>query len=684
MREVTTEPGDGPDCTAARRGTPHWRLPGPVVRFLPARDEPWLGMVTRSEIRRGSAVTSRIEVTFLEESTGAVVRSRSFAIEALAAFEVSDDGSRLASVVAGEPVARVWDLAAGSHLRDFAHGHARAPLLRLSPEGRLLLMAGGGEIQVLDVDTGQLVVRFPCEKPVQNLLVSPDGTSFVWHDGKRLVRQELSTGPARVLADDEWIGPLLCSPDGALVAAPTTGSTRIVRVVSGQILRLASTPWLGSAGPASAAFSREGRWYARAVSGQSLDLWQMLGSRTARSLGFAGEGVTSLAFSRGGRSLHVGSSGLLERVDLDTGRWETLAITGLRALTVDATGRWMLEDPADHEAATPRLWDLAAEEPPRTLPRRNSWARAVLSTGTGHVAVPLRDGTLEVHDPASPEAPPRFVPCDHAILHGFSPDGSRLLTMNRYQEVKLYRPGEPAVLWSRKLETRNADDGSAAVDPSFTLVAQVGSGRAEVTPLGATDPLWSETWSTEGHLDDRGGIVVVQQAAVVYSAIVGDGGQLVSALTEGPTGDRIVSWDLRSGRRLASREIDPQVKRFCYHLVRIWPRLTSRILLPVVEGSRGGYLIWNAATGDEECHFPIERSPLSLDLGIPLISPCGDMLAMPREGGVTLHALPSGEEVDRIEHATGVTPPVSMAWLENPRRLILGGPGQSYVLHPVG
>ncbi len=124
-------------------------------------------------------------VTLWDPSTGQAVRTLTGAPEESWFIAFDATGQRLLAVSSNQQVVRVWDVASGNVIGDFAleadEAASGMPLLmtpyeaQFTPDGQELLLCGGGipPLVALDAETGE--VMWLGEGPGSSLDISPDG-----------------------------------------------------------------------------------------------------------------------------------------------------------------------------------------------------------------------------------------------------------------------------------------------------------------------------------------------------------------------------------------------------------------------------------------------------------------------------------------------------------------------------
>jgi DNA-binding beta-propeller fold protein YncE len=214
---------------------------------------------------------------------------------------------------------RLYDLAVDKYLDPFPAFKGEAQDLAFTADGKKLVTAegSGGTVRIWDVEAGKEERSFNIlpdglmKQPyfVRRSQLSPDGKTVVvtyeenWLKGlggispppRQLVRLwDVTTG--KELPELSGGHPVAFSPDGRLVV--TTGG-HVCHVATG--IRVATLPGDLSIGPA--AFSRDGRFLATAVSGGVLRIWEVATWTKRNECKGHRDQVTTLAFAPGGQLL---------------------------------------------------------------------------------------------------------------------------------------------------------------------------------------------------------------------------------------------------------------------------------------------------------------------------------------------------------------------------------------------
>src|SRR5262249_29242122 len=215
---------------------------------------------------------------------------------------------------------RLYDIAADKYLDPFPAFKGEAQDVAFTPDGKKLVTTegSGGKVRIWDVETGKEERSFnilPDALKTQSYFVrgsylSPGGKTVVATYEQDLGRNlggfrgrprqqvrlwDRATG--KELPEPSGGGPAAFSPDGRLVV---TGGGHVCLVATEK--RVAALPSGMSIG--LAAFPRDGRFLATAVSGGALQIWEVATwTRRNEFKGGHRDGVTTLTFAPGGQLL---------------------------------------------------------------------------------------------------------------------------------------------------------------------------------------------------------------------------------------------------------------------------------------------------------------------------------------------------------------------------------------------
>lgn len=359
---------------------------------------------------------------------------------------VSPDGKSVATYGL-DYILHVWKVSDWSEIKKI-RPWAIAECLCISPDGRLVVAAGGSErSSIVDLETGQECPQSPSiERDVINAVAfSPNGTELVTGGYNRVMVWDVATGkPVRELegicgstkavaysrdgkylaigGDDgvvrlfdgpsgrplrrpdghqSWVTDLAVAPDGRTLASGAwDGTVRIWEIPSGKPFRtlsweLSKESWRSTEKVSSISICGNGKLLASSACDGPVRIWDLAsGKETASIRRRLGTGAVILTRN--------GDEVLLGGLDKTFGFWDTK--TGKPLRTFDEAG------PARHLALSPdgRTFACPGTAKPKTVELRSSQTGAVLEE-------------LEV----PPDEPTLHVTSD-GVFFCFSPDGKTL------------------------------------------------------------------------------------------------------------------------------------------------------------------------------------------------------------------------------------------------------------------
>ncbi len=393
-----------------------------LVDFLGGRSD-----LVRVDAKTGARLNdpARVGGTYL--TTGGIFTSTPMAL--------TSDGRRL--VVAGKKQTIVRDTARLRVLRRLPVGFGRAAQAAVSPDGRMLAVAGeGGALRLLDLRSGALrVASGPREDPVERIAFTPngrtvitanaDGAVNVWDVGSAAVVERLAghAGAVRSLAVARDGRTLYsASIDGSIIVWDLAGARRL-----GRPFRAGGSNYRN----ARYALSSDGRLLAVGQGDGAIGV--VTADRFARRPPFpvvTPPPVLGMAFVPGSHLLVVGGpEGFLALVDADTGRvLRRLRGHELEISTpsISADGSLMVTTSRDQ---TVRFWSLPSGRPLGAPLRFAQIPNDAQLSPDGRLAVVvLPPDTLEVWDVRKRRVIQRLRPAGDVGSARFSPDG-RLLAL---------------------------------------------------------------------------------------------------------------------------------------------------------------------------------------------------------------------------------------------------------------
>jgi len=417
--------------------------------------------------------------------------------------DFSPDGRWLA--VGGLGGAKLWDVATGRQVRKFclydtAKGDRtiKHPLhgelvyaLAFSPDGRWIATLERGLLNVWKVSSGDLVRQDDID--AQSLALSPDGRLLAYGafgevkiadaaTGRELRTLKTGTSSSILGEDLDYITALAFSPDGRWLATGTRhGSVSLWEVASGQERRVVGH---FSDAITTILFNPQGKWLA-VSSHKGLRVWEIdsgkeITSSFGNDLFFA-----AIALSPDGRELAAAGMGNIVLLEAPGRRWGR-ALGGLslgsESIAISRDGHWLALGSSDY---TIKLWDLAAGEQSRILAGHSATVDTLAFSPDGRwLASGSFDKTIRLWEVATGHEVRSFVG-HSAPVRGiaFSPDGSLLASASEDRFVKVW------------------DSTSGGELHKFSGFKEVETNSDAIGAWGGTTAgAWSVAFSPDGHL----------------------------------------------------------------------------------------------------------------------------------------------------------------------------------------
>src|SRR5580704_1529285 len=257
---------------------------------------------------------------------------------------------------------KLWDVATGRELREFAGHRGMVWKTALTPDGTILVSAAtDGSVKLWDVETGRELRSLSGRSPIWSLALSLDGGTIAAGSKDGLIRvwPTSTTKKVKTLREAEEVNGLAFSSDGDWLAAAVGKSVDIWKISRGEKIQVLG----GHQNIVMAvATTRDGRWLASSDLNGVVKLWETNTWHEIRAWAQRpGQAAFALSFSPDGSFLAAVVGKNVEIWEASTGRLVTsLAIPGDHttnfAVSFSPNGRWLAAG-ADHKIA---LWDASS------------------------------------------------------------------------------------------------------------------------------------------------------------------------------------------------------------------------------------------------------------------------------------------------------------------------------------
>jgi WD40 repeat protein len=357
---------------------------GKGIRFLQMRGAPVWDAVFLPDSKRALCAGEGKGIVLWDLETGKVTSPLAGQAGVVLTLRLLPDGHRVLSGGHDRTV-RLWDVQTGKELHRFKDFPGDVRKVMVSPDGRQALCRCNGELWLLDVETLELVERFP--QGVWDGAFAPDSRRILYggrdealHLWDVAARKEIG----RFKGHQQFVQGVAFSPDGLhAVSGGDDNTVRMWDVATGQEAHLVEGPtgWC-----TSVAFSPDGRQLVSGNWDRVVRVWDLTNGK-CRPLQGHTEGVRRVAFSPDGRWILSAAEGALQRWDAQTGL-VVRSYTGHKgrvyAMAVCPDGNRLISCGLDY---TLRLWDLETGRGLHVLKGHTLAVLAVAVSGDGRRAV---------------------------------------------------------------------------------------------------------------------------------------------------------------------------------------------------------------------------------------------------------------------------------------------------------
>jgi WD40 repeat protein len=235
-------------------------------------------------------------------------------------IDISPDGRLAAAACMATNSIHLWNLETGEELSGRQSAEGDQPWLdlgkvmvwaaRFAPNGQQLLVIGGNNARLVDLDSRETTMRFSPHGIVASADISPDGARIVTGSWDRSAKiWDVAAGKAVVRLDGkhtDYINSVCYSPDGArILTASDDGTARLWNAADGKPL---PTIFSGHTGPVNqACFSPNGSLVLTVSEDKKGIVWNAETGEMLFELAKHQGGVLAGAFSRDGHWIITGS-----------------------------------------------------------------------------------------------------------------------------------------------------------------------------------------------------------------------------------------------------------------------------------------------------------------------------------------------------------------------------------------
>jgi WD40 repeat protein len=484
--------------------------------------------------------------------------------------------NRLLATGSADGKARLWDVATGSALAEFAHprgsrGNA-VQMVSFSPDSRRLMTVGGDRFaRVFDVATHEQVLTINNTALINVDRFSHNGAFIATAGSDPFVKvwDAVTGAPISVLRQLDAIDDVAFSPDDTLLATASTRETTarvwdlqeraaaaiFTRHLSG-VQSVSFTPdgksvvstarddkvylwaadsgflqaaFLGHHGPVTdASFSPDGNTLVTGSDDGTARLWDAARQPPAKEIGSHSAAVNAVAFSPNGRRLLSAGADNTARIWGPGSSVVTLSHDGpVTAGSFSRDGNTVLTASSDRTA---RIWRVRDGKLITTLPHGAPLAAAELSP-SGRLAVTAgKDGSAEIWDARRGVMLHRLVHTAPVNDAHFSPDGSKIVTASDDRTAAIWRVSD-----GKRLRTLSGHTGSV-VAANFSPNGRYVATASKDDTARIYDLRSAKARVLEGHTADLTSIAFSPDSSMLATSSIDDDARV---------------WNVRSGNQIA-------------------------------------------------------------------------------------------------------------------------------------
>jgi RNA polymerase sigma factor (sigma-70 family) len=513
------------------------------------------------------ALTMRYEPTIrlVDAATGKEIRrfeghARGSGTRSVTRIDFAPDGKTLASVGTDSTI-RLWDVATGQETRKLAPLQGDLdPVVKFSPDGKLLVSKDGGNVRLWDAATGKELRKLqtaggnpqggiggvPGGGAPVDVAFSPDGQTVavgnvgsinLWETrtGKKVQEIVLPTEKVVFSVGAQTIAltvsAVAFSPDGKTLAAAVDTGKMTYETRGIHLYQWGTGKKTGELMPSnrqqmifSLAFAPDGKTLASAGRGATIQLWD---PATGKEIIRGGEGnamwVEAVAFSPDGKTVasagrdntivlwEAGSGKFLRRIAGAAPRARPGALFNEKvwSLAFSPDGKTLAAGSGDTSIY---LWDPATGQPIGRLDGHKHWVRSVAFSPDGKtLASGGQDKTVRLWDLGTGKQIRQFDGHGDGVRSvAFSRDG-KTLASNSEHAILLWDPATGQAI-AHNLNKQQYDGLSLALSPDGKKVA-VGGGHGsfethllelatgkEIGTCPHKDAVWCVAFSPDGKL----------------------------------------------------------------------------------------------------------------------------------------------------------------------------------------